>query len=49
MEDDKDYFKRKALKWDIIEFLRECKLEPFKRKIDSYICNLEDIARNEQG
>ncbi|CAG8674551.1 5810_t:CDS:10, partial [Acaulospora morrowiae] len=44
-----EYFDRKSSKWDIIEFLNECDLEPFQKKIDCYLKCLEAIFANEHG
>ncbi|RUS19444.1 hypothetical protein BC937DRAFT_87458 [Endogone sp. FLAS-F59071] len=44
-----DYFAHRFSKWDILEFLRECKLEPFERKIDLYVRRLEEISSQEKG
>ncbi|RHZ47418.1 hypothetical protein Glove_581g11 [Diversispora epigaea] len=37
------YFKCKVSKWNIVDFLKECELEPFKQKINCYISNLDNI------
>lgn len=42
-----EYFDRRCTKWNIREFLDECKLEPFKRKIDCYLASLQNIANRE--
>ncbi|CAG8785860.1 3840_t:CDS:2, partial [Cetraspora pellucida] len=43
------YFERKASEWNIVGFLNECEIEPFERKIESYITSLEHIANNEKN
>ncbi|CAG8777721.1 11256_t:CDS:2, partial [Acaulospora morrowiae] len=51
MSDDEihEYFNRKFVDWNIIDFLRECKEEPFQRKIDKYLKSLETIVEREKG
>ncbi|CAG8772509.1 21284_t:CDS:2, partial [Cetraspora pellucida] len=39
-----EYFKRDPEKWGIIGFLNECREEPFERKIDKYLKQLETIV-----
>ncbi|CAG8456502.1 10196_t:CDS:2 [Cetraspora pellucida] len=41
-----EYFKRDPEKWGIIGFLNECREEPFERKIDKYLKQLETIVIN---
>ncbi|CAG8631033.1 22396_t:CDS:10, partial [Racocetra persica] len=43
------YFERAYFQWNILEFLKECEVEPFDRKISCYIACLETIANNEEG
>ncbi|CAG8700539.1 11976_t:CDS:2, partial [Acaulospora morrowiae] len=43
-----EYFAQKPSKWDIIEFLEQCDLEPYGKKVDRYIRCLRCIARGEQ-
>jgi len=43
-----EYFERKPSKWDIIEFLEQCDLEPYGKKVDRYIRCLKCITRGEQ-
>ncbi|KAF0500224.1 hypothetical protein F8M41_020317 [Gigaspora margarita] len=43
------YFERAYFQWNILEFLKECEVEPFGRKISYYIACLETIANNEEG
>ncbi|CAG8770321.1 4092_t:CDS:2, partial [Rhizophagus irregularis] len=43
------YFDYKPSEWNIIEFLKECEVEPFDRKIDHYTKDLENIANFETG
>ncbi|RIB03740.1 hypothetical protein C2G38_2254811, partial [Gigaspora rosea] len=45
---DHKYFEQES-KWDILEFLDECVLEPLERKIECYIRCLETIADTEKG
>ncbi|CAG8480414.1 16283_t:CDS:2, partial [Gigaspora rosea] len=42
------YFEQKLSKWDIIEFLKQCDLEPYGKKVDRYIRCLKCTARSEQ-
>ncbi|CAG8668622.1 23488_t:CDS:2 [Cetraspora pellucida] len=42
------YFEQKPSKWDIIEFLEQCDLEPYGKKVDRYIRCLRCIACGEQ-
>ncbi len=39
MSEDKThgYFSRSFTEWKIMDFLKECEVEPFKKKIDIYI------------
>ena len=39
-----DYFKRKYTEWDIVEFLEQCDLDTFGKKIECYLVSLEKIA-----
>ncbi|CAG8735382.1 17893_t:CDS:2, partial [Acaulospora morrowiae] len=52
MDEDRNehygYFEQKPSKWDIIEFLEQCDLEPYGKKVDRYIRCLRCIARSEQ-
>jgi len=41
-------FQRKASNWNIIGFLNECDLEPYRQKIEEYIISLEMIVRTEK-
>ncbi|CAG8559811.1 9886_t:CDS:2, partial [Ambispora leptoticha] len=41
---DHKYFDRKCSEWNILEFLDECELEPFGKKIECYLTSLEVIA-----
>ncbi|CAG8728163.1 15536_t:CDS:10, partial [Funneliformis caledonium] len=43
-----EYFNRKPENWSILDFLNECDLEPFDRKIDFYIKSLRAIADSDQ-
>lgn len=45
MSDNKihKYFNRKCSKWNIVDFLNECDLEPFDKKIDDYLKSLQNI------
>ncbi|RIB16131.1 hypothetical protein C2G38_2190818 [Gigaspora rosea] len=38
------YFEQKLSKWDIIEFLKQCDLEPYGKKVDRYIRPFADLA-----
>jgi hypothetical protein len=38
------YFDLKPANWSVLSFLRECELEPFETKIDSYIKQLKTIV-----
>ncbi|CAB4387417.1 unnamed protein product [Rhizophagus irregularis] len=44
-----EYFDSKSTNWSILGFLEECDEEPFQKKIDKYIKDLEIIADYEQG
>ncbi|CAG8641702.1 1503_t:CDS:2, partial [Paraglomus occultum] len=44
-----EYFERASSKWNVTDFLEECDLEPYHRKIESYISSLEIIADIEKG
>ncbi|CAG8537561.1 9558_t:CDS:10 [Ambispora leptoticha] len=44
-----EYFERASSKWNITDFLEECDLEPYHRKIESYTKSLEIIADMEKG
>jgi hypothetical protein len=44
-----EYFKRPSSGWNITEFLEDCDLELFDRKIESYITSLEAIANMGKG
>ncbi|CAI2191283.1 2308_t:CDS:10 [Funneliformis geosporum] len=44
-----EYFKRDPDKWGIIGFLMECTEEPFERKIDKYVKELETIGVGGNG
>ncbi|CAI2193432.1 10576_t:CDS:2 [Funneliformis geosporum] len=44
-----EYFDRKSSTWNIIEFLSECNLEPFQKKIDCYLKCLDTIFKSERG
>ncbi|CAI2177529.1 19352_t:CDS:2 [Funneliformis geosporum] len=41
------YFDHKSSEWNILEFLNECEVESFDRKIYCYIKDLEDISNYE--
>ncbi|CAG8648984.1 2125_t:CDS:2, partial [Funneliformis caledonium] len=43
------YFERKVSEWNILGFLSECNIEPFRNKIKCYLLSLEDIASTEEG
>ncbi|CAG8519357.1 7616_t:CDS:2, partial [Funneliformis caledonium] len=43
-----EYFEQKPSTWNIIEFLEQCNLEPFDKKVDRYIRCLRLIASGEQ-
>ena len=43
------YFDQRCSEWSIQGFLDECTLEPFTKKIDSYIKGLRAIADEECG
>jgi hypothetical protein len=42
------YFEREASKWNILDFLNECDIEPFERKIDCYTSSLDIIVNNKE-
>lgn len=42
------YFSRKSSDWNIIDFLEECDLEPYRKKIEEYILSLEAIVKMEK-
>jgi hypothetical protein len=44
-----EYFNRNHESWSILDFLNECKLEPFDQKIDCYIKSLKSIAELDHG
>ncbi|CAG8766457.1 10110_t:CDS:10, partial [Cetraspora pellucida] len=44
-----EFFKRNSDKWNIIDFLNECYMEPFERKIDQYLRCLDTIAGCDKG
>ncbi|CAG8653020.1 14032_t:CDS:10 [Gigaspora rosea] len=44
-----EYFNRKSSEWNISDFLRESKEEPFQRRIDRYFKSLETIIDHEEG
>ncbi|CAG8460149.1 5850_t:CDS:2 [Dentiscutata heterogama] len=44
-----EFFKRNSDKWNIIDFLNECYMEPFERKIDQYLRCLDTIAGRDKG
>ncbi|CAB5387929.1 unnamed protein product [Rhizophagus irregularis] len=39
-----NYFTKKHLSWDVIDFLEKCDLEPFDKKVNQYIRCLDFIA-----
>jgi hypothetical protein len=43
------YFEKSSSKWNINDFLEECDLEPYHRKIEAYTTSLEFIANKETG
>ncbi|CAG8600442.1 2437_t:CDS:2 [Diversispora eburnea] len=43
-----EYFERKASEWNIIDFLEECDLEPYTKKIEEYLKCLETIVNTEK-
>src|SRR5690242_7440377 len=43
-----EYFSRDPNTWSIIDFLKQCDLEPFERKIDHYIKSLDEIVASDQ-
>ncbi|CAG8539507.1 13614_t:CDS:2 [Ambispora gerdemannii] len=43
------YFGRKSSEWGILGFLNECDLEPFERKLDCYLKDLEYIVNVDKG
>ncbi|GBB96861.1 hypothetical protein RclHR1_28560003 [Rhizophagus clarus] len=43
------YFERKTSEWNIIGFLGECNIEPFRKKIKCYLLSLESIPNTEEG
>jgi len=43
-----EYFSRDPSTWGIIDFLNQCDLEPFERKIDHYIKSLAEIVTSDQ-
>jgi hypothetical protein len=40
-----DYFNRKYTLWNITGFLDESQLEPWEKKIEDYVINLEQIVK----
>ncbi|CAG8654668.1 17515_t:CDS:2 [Funneliformis caledonium] len=42
------YFKRETFKWNVLNFLNECDIEPFERKIDCYTSSLDIIVNNKK-
>lgn len=44
-----EYFHRDPSKWNVLDFLNACVLEPFDIKIDEYIKSLENIFDQGQG
>ena len=44
-----EYFSRDPSTWGIIDFLNQCDLEPFERKIDHYIKSLDEIVTSDQA
>ncbi|CAG8785243.1 11074_t:CDS:2, partial [Dentiscutata erythropus] len=44
-----EFFKRNSDKWNIIDFLNECYMEPFERKIYQYLRCLDTIAGRDKG
>ena len=44
-----EYFDRKSADWGILNFMNECGIEPFEKKIDAYVKSLNGIINNEQG
>ncbi|RHZ76201.1 hypothetical protein Glove_202g18 [Diversispora epigaea] len=44
-----EYFHHDPSKWNVLDFLNACVLEPFDIKIDEYIKSLENIFDQEQG
>ncbi|GBB97123.1 hypothetical protein RclHR1_02920008 [Rhizophagus clarus] len=44
-----EYFNRKDPEsWTVVDFLNECDLEPFNRKIDFYVKSLETFTKSDQ-
>ncbi|CAG8578319.1 15975_t:CDS:2, partial [Acaulospora morrowiae] len=43
------YFKRKSSEWNILDFLKECDLEPCTLKLEEYILSLKTISNTEEG
>ncbi|CAG8800322.1 2664_t:CDS:2, partial [Cetraspora pellucida] len=43
-----EYFSRKSSDWGILSFLDESNIEPFDKKIDTYIKSLNNIIASEQ-
>jgi hypothetical protein len=44
-----EYFNRKTADWGVLDFLNECGIEPFEKKIDTYIKSLNNIVKFEGG
>ncbi|CAG8659544.1 23937_t:CDS:10 [Cetraspora pellucida] len=42
------YFSRKSSDWNIIDFLEECDLETYRKKIEEYLLSLETIVKMEK-
>ncbi|CAB5360962.1 unnamed protein product [Rhizophagus irregularis] len=49
MSRNHEYFERNPETWSIIDFLNECKVEPYDAKIDKYTKSLKAIANDKQG
>ncbi|CAG8501609.1 11535_t:CDS:2 [Diversispora eburnea] len=44
-----EYFKRKSSDWNIRDFLKECSLESYQKKIEEYNLSLKSIIDSEKG
>ena len=42
------YFSRKSSNWNITDFLEECDLEPYRKKIEEYLLSLKTIVKMEK-
>jgi len=44
-----EYFNRDCSRWNILDFLNLCGIEPFDAKMDTYTKSLKNIICQEQG